>query len=100
MLASRLRSLADEAAGEHLIGGTHTRRFQDNLLPVMTLAQMAVLRGQLEAGAGGELNPTTTGKPSRTGRFQRVAEISGNSSRTGRKLDFSAVEPLSSRTGR
>jgi hypothetical protein len=54
-------TLPKEAAGP-LVGGTHVRRFGDNLLPGISLYQVQALRSQLEAGAGGELTPTTSGK--------------------------------------
>ena len=49
-------------SAQSLIGGTHVRRFEDNLLPGFSLGQVAVLRTQLAGGAGGELKPTRTGK--------------------------------------
>jgi len=61
-LNAGLRSTLSDDISDLFIGGTHTRRFQDNLLPVMTQDQIAVLRKQLEAGSGGELTPTKSGK--------------------------------------
>ena len=61
-LSDRLRrTLAPEVA-ERFVGGTHTRRFADNLLPGFPAGQVEVLRGQLASGAGGELAPTSSGK--------------------------------------
>lgn len=61
-LTAALGATAGSAAVERLVGGTHTRRFADNLVPGFTQAQIAELRNQLSLGAGGELKPTKTGK--------------------------------------
>jgi len=44
------------------VGGTHTRRFADNLLSGLSQQQVSIVRAQLGAGDGGELTPTATGK--------------------------------------
>ena len=44
------------------VGGTHTRRFADNLVASLTQHQIATVREQLDGGAGGELKPTGSGK--------------------------------------
>ena len=62
LLSERLRQLLDPAIVDLFIGGTHTRRFADNLLPNLTQGQIATLREQLAAGSGGELRPTKNGK--------------------------------------
>lgn len=53
--------LPDEIAAQ-FIGGTHTRRFADNLVGTLTTSQIRILRQQLAAGAGNELSATATGK--------------------------------------
>jgi hypothetical protein len=54
-LSTRLRELLPAETTEHFIGGTHTRRFADNLLPNFSAEQVETLRGQLARGAGDEL---------------------------------------------
>jgi hypothetical protein len=53
--------LTDDVAAR-FVGGTHTRRFADNLLPGLSQRQIATLREQLEQGAGGELRVRESGK--------------------------------------
>ena len=61
-LTAALKATLDPATVERFVGGTHTRRFADNVLPGFTQAQAAQLHDQLALGAGGELKPTKTGK--------------------------------------
>jgi hypothetical protein len=61
-LSERLIKTLPPAARESLIGGSHVRRFEDNLLPGISIGQAAALRAQLDGGAGGELKQTRTGK--------------------------------------
>jgi hypothetical protein len=61
-LSERLFETLPPIAAQSLVGGTHVRRFDDNLLPGFSLDQVAGLRAQLAGGAGGELRPTKTGK--------------------------------------
>src|SRR5437667_11167736 len=61
-LSTRLRELLPTETTGHFIGGTHTRRFADNLLPSFSAEQVQTLRGQLARGAGDELTPTASGK--------------------------------------
>lgn len=61
-LARRLHALLPTGVSDQLVGGTHTRRFADNLLPTLSSERVQLLRRQLEGGAGGELTPTASGK--------------------------------------
>ena len=61
-LSRRLRELLPAETTEHFIGGTHTRRFADNLLPSFSAEQVRALRAQLARGAGDELAATASGK--------------------------------------
>jgi len=61
-LSMRLRALVPSATRERFIGGTHTRRFADNLLASFSAEQVETLRGQLAGGAGDELDATASGK--------------------------------------
>lgn len=61
-LSNALRRALSDGVSAHFVGGTHTRRFADNLLPSLSQQQVATLREQLEAGAGGELRPSKSGK--------------------------------------
>src|SRR4051794_8208005 len=61
-LSQRLRELLAPDAVSRFVGGTHTRRFADNLLPGLSQAQIAVVRRQLSLGSGSELKATSTGK--------------------------------------
>jgi hypothetical protein len=61
-LSERLITTLPPAARESLVRGSHVRRFEDNLLPGISIGQAAALRAQLEGGAGGELKQTKTGK--------------------------------------
>lgn len=61
-LSTRLKETLPREAADALVGGTHVRRFSDNLLLGLSLHQVQVLRMQLEGGAGGELTSTKTGK--------------------------------------
>jgi hypothetical protein len=61
-LSMRLRELLPAETTDRFIGGTHTRRFADNLLPSFSAEQVAVLRTQLARGAGDELAAKASGK--------------------------------------
>lgn len=61
-LSARLCDTLDPSIVDRFIGGTHTRRFEDNLLPGLTTGQIRTIRSQLEQGDGRELDPTPTGK--------------------------------------
>jgi hypothetical protein len=61
-LAARLRSLLPPEVVDRFVGGTHTQRFEDSLLPCFSAERVRVIRSQLERGAGGELRPTSSGK--------------------------------------
>src|SRR5690349_21169940 len=61
-LTRRLRESLPRDAVEAFVGGTHTRRFADNLLPSLSQRQIATITTQLAAGDGGELTPTRSGK--------------------------------------
>jgi hypothetical protein len=61
-LSERLReSLPADVTGA-FIGGTHARRFADNLLPGLPQLQIATMREQLSRGSGNELKATASGK--------------------------------------
>src|SRR4051812_48785100 len=60
-LSERLRELLEPEARE-FVGGTHTRRFADNLLPGLSQTQITALRAQLLLGSGNELKATSTRK--------------------------------------
>jgi hypothetical protein len=61
-LTAHLKDLVGTARAEHFIGGSHTRRFIDNLLPTFPTWQVEEMSTQLAAGGGSELTPTATGK--------------------------------------
>ncbi|CAB4900272.1 unannotated protein [freshwater metagenome] len=61
------------------IDGTHTRRFQDNLVPALTLRQIEAIRRELGAGAGGELRPHETDRRPRE-EWKRKAHAAYSSS--------------------
>jgi hypothetical protein len=61
-LSERLKEALTDQETDAFVGGTHTRRLADNLLQGFSLDQVRALRSQLEAGDGGELAPTKTGK--------------------------------------
>jgi hypothetical protein len=61
-LSIRLRELLPPETTERFIGGTHTCRFADNLLPSFSAEQVETLCGQLARGAGEELAATASGK--------------------------------------
>jgi hypothetical protein len=61
-LTVRLRENLPADAVNTFVGGTHTRRFADNLLSGLSQNQISTIRTQLGAGAGGELTPTATGR--------------------------------------
>jgi hypothetical protein len=61
-LSDQLRGQLPPTAVDPFIGGTHTRRFADNLLPGFTAEQVEAVRSQLVRGAGGELEPSPSGK--------------------------------------
>jgi hypothetical protein len=61
-LSDSLRATLPSDAKHAFVGNTHVQRFADNLLPGLSLNQVHTVRAQLEAGAGGELTPTRTGK--------------------------------------
>ena len=59
-LSARLVEALSPVAKAALVGGTHVRRFEDNLVPGFAVEQVSRLRAQLAAGAGSELTPTAT----------------------------------------
>jgi len=61
-LSARLRDTLELSIADLFVGGTHTRRFEDNLLPGLTISQIRTIRSRLEQGDGRELEPTPTGK--------------------------------------
>lgn len=61
-LSDRLRELLPPDVTDAFVGGTHTRRFADNLLPGLSQSQIGTLQGQLSRGSGNELRATATGK--------------------------------------
>lgn len=61
-LFARLQEQFPTAVVDRFVGGTHTQRLEDNLVPSLTRAQVTELRAQLAAGDGGELRPNATGK--------------------------------------
>lgn len=61
-LSTRLREQLSPIVVDRFVGGTHTRRFADNLLPGFTSAEVEAVRGQLARGSGNELDATSTGK--------------------------------------
>jgi hypothetical protein len=61
-LTERLRELVGPAPAERFVGGSHTRRFADNLLPTFPAWQVDELSKQLRAGGGSELTPSASGK--------------------------------------
>jgi hypothetical protein len=61
-ISDRLRASLPDGITDRFIGGTHTQRFADNLLPGLSQSQIATLRAQLALGSGGELRPTATGR--------------------------------------
>jgi hypothetical protein len=65
-LSARLFEALSPVAKAALVGGTHVRRIEDNLVPGFSVEQVSRLRAQLAAGAGGELTPTATLKRSLT----------------------------------
>lgn len=65
-LSARLRALLAPEVVDRFVGGSHTRRFADNLLPTFPAWQVAELYEQLKAGGGSELTPRKGGEK-RTG---------------------------------
>ena len=61
-IAARLCSLLPADVLDRFVGGTHTQRFEDNLLSSFSVDRVRSLRTQLDGGAGGELRPTSSGK--------------------------------------
>lgn len=61
-LTAALVDTMPEDLAATMVGGTHTRRLSDNLLPGLSQAQVRAIRTQLAGGDGGELTPTATGK--------------------------------------
>lgn len=61
-LTVALRESLPPAVVAKFIGDSHARRFADNLLPGLSQAQIATLRHQILAGAGGELRPSKSGR--------------------------------------
>jgi hypothetical protein len=61
-LSTPLRDQLSPGVVDRFIGGSHTQRFADNLLPGFTAAQVEAVRLQLARGAGGELDPSPSGK--------------------------------------
>jgi hypothetical protein len=61
-LSIALRDSLPQTLADHFFGGSHTRRFEDNLVPGLSQAQVRAVREQILAGAGGELRPRKTGR--------------------------------------
>ena len=61
-LTARLKELFGPVRAETFVGGTHTRRFTDNLLPTFPGWQVDELYQQLKAGGGSELTANVNGK--------------------------------------
>lgn len=61
-LTARLIQALPQDRVDAFIGGTHTADLRDNVVPTISDEQLAILRAQLEAGDGGELTPTKSGK--------------------------------------
>ncbi len=61
-VSDRLRTVLPPEITDRFVGGTHTQRFADNLLPGLSQSQIVTLRAQLALGSGGELRPTVTAK--------------------------------------
>ncbi len=65
VLTDRLKQSVGAELVATFVGGTHTRRFADNLLPSFSAWQVHRLADQVRAGSGGELTARKSGK--RTG---------------------------------
>jgi hypothetical protein len=88
-LSDALKAALNADVGDLLIGGTHTRRFSDNLLRGFSQQQIAALRSELEAGAGGELRATRTGKrPAHAPYSSATLAINAFGGWLGRESDF------------
>lgn len=61
-LTARLKTSLSVDLAATFVGGTHTRRFADNLLPSFPGWQVERLAEQMRAGSGGELTPRKSGK--------------------------------------
>jgi hypothetical protein len=61
-LTAALKTVLGDVEGARFVAGTHTKIFDDNLLGSLSEAQRGKLRAELEGGAGGELQATSTGK--------------------------------------
>jgi hypothetical protein len=61
-LTIALRESLPPGVVAQFVGGSHARRFADNLLPGLSQAQITALRQQILAGAGGELRPSKSGR--------------------------------------
>ncbi len=61
-LTERLKQQLGPVRSGYFSGGTHTRRFADNLLPTFPAWQIVALYDQLSAGGGNELRPNKNGK--------------------------------------
>jgi hypothetical protein len=61
-LSDRLKCLLAPEVVDRFVGGTHTRRFADNLLPTVPAWQVNELYAQLNAGGGSELTPNKNNK--------------------------------------
>lgn len=61
-LVDLVKTAVGVGVAAHFPGGTHTRRFADNLLASFPASQVDELKGQLAAGGGSELNPNENGK--------------------------------------
>ena len=61
-LSGRLKQQLGPIRSAYFVGGTHTRRFADNLLPTFPAWQIEELYDQLKAGGGSELSPNKNGK--------------------------------------
>jgi hypothetical protein len=61
-LSERLKQQLGPARSAYFVGGTHTRRFADNVLPTFPAWQIDELYEQLKAGSGSELSANKNGK--------------------------------------
>src|SRR4051794_33903902 len=61
-LTEGLRATLPASVIETFVGGTHTRRFEDNLLPTFKQWQIDTLRQQVAEGSGSLLVPNKNGK--------------------------------------
>jgi len=61
-LVDRVKAAVGADVAAHFPGGSHTRRFADNLLASFPAWQVDELKGQLAAGGGSELTPSENDK--------------------------------------